>query len=371
MLPFALKIAQNNEVSTAIEADIRQLYIESGDPLSVAVQLGKRWDAGVLSDDDVRSLTRFMIHTGLIPHLFNYLRKQLKKDARIPWSAFIEALARVEAPLQPLELDAIFEGVESQSKTYQIDLLTHDLAESTGLDRFDSRPVEARFRRVDTAKRQHEEKRADLMRRLEYARVNRLITQERRILEEIQAFDPNDPALRREKDLFEFREAQEIVANALAQSPPKSELERKFSRLSPETREAARPIVKQARAMAKTASEQELYDLAMMLIFMELYGEAITLLESRRLSERIDWLILETMILGRQYAAALGEVENLEVKYAGLPEAPFALTYARARALWGLGDTVTAIELMRSLVKVRPGYRSASTLLQQWIEEAP
>jgi hypothetical protein len=358
-------------MSSAIEADIRQLYIESGDPLAVASQLAKRWDAGVLSDDDVRSLTRFMIHTGLLPHLFNHIRRQLKKDARIPWSALVEALARVDAALQPLELDAIFEGVESQSKTYQTDLLTNDLAESTGLDRFDSRPREARARRKENAKRQHEEKRADLMRRLEYARVNRLITQERRILEEIQAFDPNDPALRREKDLFEFREAQEIVANALAQSPPKSELERKFSRLTPETREAARPIVKQARAMAKTANEQELYDLALMLIFMELYGEAVAILESRRLSERIDWMILETMILGRQFAAALGEVENLEVKYAGQPEAPFALTYARARALWGLGDTVTAIELMRSLVKVRPSYRSASTLLQQWIEEAP
>lgn len=358
-------------MSTAIEAEIRQLYIESGDPLTVATQLAKRWDAGVLEDDDVRSLTRFMIHTGLLPHLFNHIRRKLKKDARIPWSALVEALARVDATLTPLEIDAIFEGVEEQSRNYQTDLLTGDLVESAGLDRFDPRPLEARRRRVENAKRQHEEKRADLMRRLEYARVNRLLTQERRILEEIQAFDPNDPALRREKDLFEFREAQEIVANALAHSPPKSELERKYSRLTPETREAARPIVKQARTMAKTASEQELYDLALMLVFMELYGEAIAILESRRLSERIDWMILETMILGRQFAAALGEVESLEVKYAGEPEAPFALTYARARALWGLGDTVTAIELMRSLVKVRPSYRSATTLLQQWIEEAP
>jgi hypothetical protein len=358
-------------VSSAIESEIRKLFSESGDALFVAAQLGKRWDAGILSNEDVRSLTRFMIHTGLLPDLFNHLRKLLKKDARIPWSAFIEALDCVEAQLSQVERDAIFEGVESQSKTYEEDLLVHDLAQSKGLDRFDPRPIEARRKQIEIAKRLREEKRAELRRRLEYARVNRLITQERRTLEEIQALDPTDPELRREQHLFEFREAQEIVENALAHAPPKSELERKYSRLSPEAKEAARPIINQARQMAKSANEQELYDLAMMLIFMELYSEALALLESRRVSDRIDWLILETMIMAQQYAAALGEVENLEVKFAGSSEAPFALTYARSRALWGLGDTVTAIELMRSLVKVRPSYRSASTLLQQWIEEAP
>ena len=369
-LPFLDEMAENNGVSSEIESEIRQLYIESGDPALVASQLLKRWDANVLSDGDIRSISRFMIHSGLLPHLLNQIRRSLKKDSQIPWSAFIEALARLDAKLQPMEVDAIFEGVADQSELFQTDLMM-DLVESTGLDSYDPRPLELRSRRIETALRLHEEHRADLMRRLEYARVNRLISQERRILDEIQAFDPNDPQLRRQKDLFEFREAQEIVENALSHSPPKSELERKYSKLSPELREAAKPIVKQARTMAKTATEEELYDLGMMLLFMELYDDVIRLLEDRRMSSRIDWLILETMILGRQFAAALGEVEKLEVKYAGDSESPFALTYTRSRALWGLGDTVTAIELMRSLTKVRPTYRSATTLLQQWVEEAP
>ncbi len=357
-------------MSTTIEAEIRQLYAESGDAALVSEQLLKRWDANVLSADDIRSLTRFMIHCGLYPVVLRQVRRCLKRDMEVPWSAFIEVLARMNVQLEPIEVDAIFEGVAHQTQTFEADMM-FDLVESGGLDSFDSRPAEYRVQKINHVRRIHAEKRADLQRQLEYARVNRLLSQEKRLLDEIQAFDPSDSELSRQKDMFEFREAQEIVENALAHSPPKAEMERKFGRLSSDLRAAAKPIVREIRHRAESATEPQLYDLALMLIFMDLHDEGVKLLEKRRLSPRIDWLLLETLIQGRQYAAALGEVESLEVKYAGDSEAPFVLTYARARALWGLGDTITAIELMKSLARVRPTYRSATTLLQQWSEEAP
>lgn len=357
-------------MSTVIESEIRKLLIESGDPSVVAKQFVKRWDANVLSNEDIRSLTRFMIQGGLYGQLLFQLRRCVKRELQIPWSAFAETLDHLRLRLEPIELDAIFEGVTFQTANFETDLM-FELVESFGLDKFDSRPVEFRAQKVAHLRRVHVEKRADLQRQLEYARVNRLMSQEKRLLDEIQAFDPSDRELSKEKNLFEYREAQEIVENALAHSPPKAEMERKFSRLSPEMKKAAKPIIDRVYELAQKAKEPELYDLALMLVFMELHDEGIALLESNRLSSRIDWLLLETLILGRQFAAALGEVESLEVKYAGDSEAPFALTYARARALWGLGDTVTAIELIKSLTRVRPSYRSANTLLQQWSEEAP
>lgn len=357
-------------MSTNIESEIRQLLTESGDAASAAEQLVKRWDANVLSDEDVRSLTRFMLRAGLYTQLLQQVRRCLKRDLQVPWAALAEVIDRLGIKLEAIEVDAFFEGIAFQSSAFETDLM-FDLVESAGLDSYDPRPAEYRIQKTRHIRRLHEEKRADLQRQLDYARVNRLMSQEKRLLDEIQAFDPGDAELSREKNLFEFREAQEIVENALAHSPPKAEIERKFSRLSPELRAAADPILKRVQKLALKANEPELYDLALMLIFMDLHDEGIALLEKRRLSARIDWLLLETLILGRQYAAALGEVESLEVKYAGDSEAPFALTYTRARALWGLGDTVTAIELMRSLTRVRPTYRSANTLLQQWTEEAP
>ncbi len=364
------EIAENIHVSTAIESEIRLLFLESGDPSWVADQFVKRWDANVLSDEDIRSLTRFMIQVGLYPQLLFQIRRCLKREMQLPWAAMAEALAHMGVQLEPIEIDAFFEGISSQSASFETDLM-FEFVESFGLDKFDTRPAEYRQQKTAHFRRAHEQKRADLQRQLEYARVNRLMSQEKRLLDEIQAFDPSDKELSKEKNLFAYREAQEIVENALAHSPPKAEMERKFAQLSPEMKKAAKPIIKRVRELAEKANEPELYDLALMLIFMDLHDEGIQLLDRRRKSSRIDWLLLETLILGRQFAAALGEVESLEVKYAGDSEAPFALTYARARALWGLGDTVTAIELIKSLTRVRPAYRSANTLLQQWSEEAP
>lgn len=311
-----------------------------------------------------------MIQAGLYSQLLFQMRRCLKREMQLPWAAMIEALHKSGAKIEPIEVDAIFEGMNAQSAQFDDDMM-FDLVDSFALDRYDARPAEYRSRKIAHLRQQHEEKRADLQRQLDYARVNRLFSQEKRLLDEIQAFDPNDSELSREKDLFEYREAQEIVENALAHSPPKAEIEKKFSQLPPELKKVAKPIIKRVRELAAKASEPLLYDLALMLIFMDLHEEGIKLLDGRRESSRIDWLLLETLILGGQFAAALGEVENLEVKYAGDAEAPFALTYARARALWGLGDTVTAIELIKSLTRVRPTYRSANTLLQQWTEEAP
>lgn len=364
------KIAENIQVSTAIETEIQQLFAESGDAALVAEQLMKRWDANVLSDDDVRSLTRFMIQAELFPQVIAQLRRCLKRDQLVPWSAMVETIHRLDVKLEPAEVDAIFVGVQHQSAAAENDLML-DLVESRGLDNYDPRTREYRVQKVAHIRRARDEKRADLQRQLDYARVNRLLSQEKRLLDEIQAFDPDDAEVSRQQDNFKYREAQEIFENALAHSPPKAEIERKFSQLSPELRKAARPIIARIRELAKAANETQIYDMALMLIFMDLHDEGVKLLDTHRLSTRIDWLLLETLILARQYAAALGEVESLEVKYAGDSESPFALTYARARALWGLGDTITAIELMRSLSRVRPTYRSATTLLQQWMEEAP
>ncbi|MBL7688774.1 MAG: hypothetical protein JNJ49_12135 [Bdellovibrionaceae bacterium] len=352
-------------IHSSLETEIRQLLIEHGDPAVVADALLPRWDANVLSSEDVRTLTRFLVNSHQLKPLFSQCLRNMKRDQPLPWAALIEAIKLTRVEIEPIEIDAIFEGIEFQEDGLD------DLVESDGLDAFDPRPAKQRIEKMHRLQQAHEEKREDLRRRLDYARVNRLLSQERKVLDEIQAFDPDDPILKKEQNEFAFREAQIMVEDALAHSPPKAELERKFDQLPDDLKKAAKPILKELKRRATTATESELYDMALMLLFMDLHGESAKLIENRRLSPRLDWLLLEVLILGRQYASALGEVENLELKYAGDPETPFALTYARARALWGLGDTVTAIELMRSLTRVRPSYRSASTLLQQWIEEAP
>jgi tetratricopeptide (TPR) repeat protein len=108
------------------------------------------------------------------------------------------------------------------------------------------------------------------------------------------------------------------------------------------------------------------YDLAMGLQMMDFHSEALQILALASPSPAVDWLRLELEVRARRFVTALEEAHRLETLYASDPDAAFAATYARARALYGLGEKQTAIDLLRGLVKIRPHYRSAHSLLLDW-----
>jgi hypothetical protein len=99
---------------------------------------------------------------------------------------------------------------------------------------------------------------------------------------------------------------------------------------------------------------------------MDFHTEAIAVLEKAPEGAAADWLRLDLLIAARLFVDALTEAQTLESRYASDPEATFATAYARARALKGLGQTELAIDLMRGLVRVRPGYKSAQSFLMDW-----
>ena len=61
-------------------------------------------------------------------------------------------------------------------------------------------------------------------------------------------------------------------------------------------------------------------------------------------------------------------VNHLEIKYVDDPETTFAVAYLRAQCLRELGQEAAALETLRSLVRVRPNYRSAHALILEWAD---
>ena len=108
------------------------------------------------------------------------------------------------------------------------------------------------------------------------------------------------------------------------------------------------------------------YNLAIGLYFIELYHEALQVIRRAPESSAKDWFYLELLLRCGRYLECLDEVNQIELKYSADPESTFAATYIRAQALWGLGQTGSAIELLRSIVDIRPSYRSAHSLLNEW-----
>lgn len=346
---------------TPFEAEIGSLLRELGSPEAVANDLVRRWDLNVLSPDEQKDCAQFFNAAGLYPVFFKQVRNLTNEKAQIPWAQFADALGRARIKPSEKEIDAIFSGAKSQEALSEL-VLSHQL------DIWSRRFSEVRSQIAKVRETELENRRQNLKEELAFMRANRLVQEEAKILKEAEALFPSDQDVKQDREAFEIRWARDVIAKANLEfeTPAADLLAQRSERLTPEQESAKNMIVARALEVAE-AQPMLAYDLAMSLHFMDFHQEAITVLEKAPISPSADWLKLDLLIAARLFVDALTEASRLESIYSPTdPEATFSATYARARALKGLGEIESAIELMRGLVRVRPGYKSAQSFLLDW-----
>lgn len=345
--------------SSSFEAEIRALLVDLRDPQKVAEDLVRRWNLQMLSEDEQRVTAEFLVACGFYPTLFSVARTIVMKQLMVPWAALAEAIGRAKVKPTENEIDALIVGATAQNAVAE-------LVRSRQLDLWSRKFGEARAQ-IEAGRKDDLEKRKDEIRdKLQFLRANRLTEQERQALEEFKAIAPQDPQVVREMESYDMRWARDVLARrAPLEEASAEELQVRSERLTPEQEVSKSLLVARTKELAKN-SPQAAYDLALSLHFMDFNAEALEVLSVAGSTPAADWLRLELMILARKYVDVLGEASILEARYASDPEAAFAITYARARALKGLGQVELATDLLRSLVRVRPSYKSAQSLLMDW-----
>jgi hypothetical protein len=344
---------------TSFENEIRSLMQSLQSPAKVAEDLARRWHSQLLSEAEQIDCAQFLISAGLLPQFFKILQTSLSESGRLPWAQVSEAIGRAKLKPTEEEIEAIIEGARIQKGL-------SDLVRSHQLDIWSRKFAELRTQSREIRKQELEDKKQELKDRLQFLRANRLENEEKKALEEIEAMFPSAEEFARERESFEMRRARDVIARA-NRPDPMIELERKALRL-PEDQVASKSlIVSRATELAK-ADPKQAYNLALGLHFMDFHFEALQVLDfaDRKQSPSIDWLRLDLMLHAHRFIDVIEESKRLEAEHANDPESAFAATYARARALKGLGQTSTAVDLMRSLVNVRPSYKSAQSLLTDW-----
>jgi len=345
-------------VPSPLESEINALLREKNDPQLVAEELIYRWRHRLLNEQEQLDCAQFLLAAGLYRHLFTEIHRLIIETEKLPWAQLAEALGRIGYKPDDYEVNALFEAAESQSAV-------PELLRSRQLDLFSRTFAEKRAELHDAIKRSIFERKQALKDQIQFMRAQRLYEQELKLIEELEALFPSEADIREEKDELRLRWAREVVANARATTDPAIELERKLEYLTPEEESVKAILVERAHEIAKEKPELA-YDLAIGLNAMGFAREALEVLEHAKPSYAADWLKLELMIRARQFVSALEEATRLETEYANDPETFFAATYARARALHGLGEAASAIDLLRGLVRVRPNYKSAQSLLLDW-----
>jgi hypothetical protein len=341
-----------------LEVALRDMLLGSKDYRQTAESLFQRLQSEDYETFSERQVfVRFLIQAGFFAQAFELYANWFAEKKNIPLYEFCYLLhsAGIEPPLE-------FHA--------QIEQAHQDLGKNSNLTHFlpwqKSAPFWQQLLMEANRKTQNQQlqRKKDMLDRLEYFRLNRMIEEEERLLRQLQAEFPDDQSLAEQAHNFHERWARAIIAKKAIEKFD-AQMDIVTTRLNKYEIEFVKVLVGDLKDLASMHPEMA-YDFALCLCFMELYEPARELLEMAPSTIAVDWLYLDVLLKCRRYAEGLDALLTLERRYANNPETTFATTYARAQALAGLGQMGAAAALLKSLVGIRPGYRSAHLLLLQW-----
>jgi hypothetical protein len=344
---------------------IRELLLEFGEAEPVAADLADRWNRHLLSPKEQDSLGLFLLRTGFYDLFFQNLRRLIKAQLPLPWTALAQALLSSGFKLSKLEIQTIIDAVSEQNGF-------KELLKVKGTETWHPTLTQKKDEFKEGLASELVSRRQFLKEKMEFFRNQRMFNDEARVLKELRALFPKEEQLN-EEDLelekkqqsLEERWARKVIAEGPSPRNLEEVLQQKNDELTPEQVLVKYQIVQSALKFARK-NHRLAYDIALHLHFMEMSSEALEALEFSEPSLAVDWLRLDLLLKAKRFVEALHETHRLEKQYAAEPESTFSAVYARALALWELGQKSLAIELLQNIVKIRPDYKSAHSLLMAW-----
>lgn len=302
------------------------------------------------------SIFNFAMNSGLYQQLLSNFVETFHEKAPVPWGQYIELLDHLKVSPNREVIESVIKGARRQKNL-------DSLACIVSWDRYDKRFAEVRSEIEKKRKEDHDNKKQVMIEKIEFYRSQRMVEEEKRALKVLLKMFPNDPTIQEEHERFQRQWAREVIAQNSRVHHEIRLVER--ARPSKEELQIVKCIVDEMLRLVGKNNKQA-YNFAIALKTMGHPESALKVLDFADDVWEVEWLRIDLLIDGGRFIDCLNAVHDLEVRHAHDPESTFAATYARARALNGLGQSGPAIDLLQSIVSVRPNYRSAYSLMAEW-----
>ncbi len=343
-----------------IEREISELLKRWSNTEKVAEILSDRLEKSELPIAHELAIMSFLLQSGYLKLLFNPLLKRLQNDRPTSWLALIEIMSRNDVKPNREALNSIFEGALKHQ-------MLENLILSHGWDNYDTRFQKLRDELRKRLQDEILQKKNTLKEKLGFLANHRMIEEEERILESLLNMFPEDQEIQAYQLGFKERWARNILStsNQNYLTPTTEE------RMAIKWTENETALLDSWLATAKKISDarpEMAYMFTIFFIFAEAWEQALQILSLAPPSKNRDWLRLDILIHCRLFVDCLSEVDQTEMTHSDDPETSFSAAYTRAHALHGLGQHTAAMEILQSIIEIRPNYRSAQTLLAEWTE---
>ncbi|MGE4132463.1 MAG: tol-pal system YbgF family protein [Bdellovibrionales bacterium] len=359
-----MKIACLSELSTKgitveniNELELRKWLLKKPSSAELVRRVVRAILSAGTSWDEKRVLWLFLFQTGRDSTLANSIIQVLAHKGRIPYDALIEMCNRNRVRPTKIVIESVLKGVRKQEGV-------EELISATGWDKWDQRfsvmRRELLGRRVSSAVQMKE----TMLEKFQFLHNQRLTEQAGRVLRRMLDLFPEDNSLKKMKADFDEQWARDVLSNHIA-TLSNEKIERAVQEKSSSDEEMLASFL---AAGEKIAMEHREFaaDLAVGFLFMQDYMRSLEILPWASPTVANEWLRTELLVLARRFVEALDLLNQMEVRYANDPETAFAVSYMRAMCFRELGQKDAALEIMRSIARVRPNYRSAQALIQDW-----
>lgn len=309
-----------------------------------------------------KSALKYLFNSGHYQEVLAVLAEMLDRQVQIPWDILIHTLKASGIPLtHKAVLQSIEKGVSRQNSTAQLWAVT-ELDEDIPEFKF------ARQAFQKTLKDQIAEKRSELLDKFEFLRNQRLIPEARQVLRQMKLAYPEDSTIRQLESQFEEERARSVV-NERSTSPTTDALPRP-ARRSQEESQILNTLLTDILDLVKKAPENKseaIKDLSLFFLFLEAPDLSLKILEGQEsLNYSNQWLMAESQKRSGRFIEALSQATLIQNLNPNDSEITFAVTYFKAEVFGELGHFDKAIQLLESILKIRPNYRSTAYLLEKW-----
>ena len=358
--------------SAHIETEIQRL-LSAGEPLDGVIHhLIKNFSNKNLSRDEIETISIFFLHAGYYSSLCQFTLGCLSRGLIISWPHFCEALFLSNPAIPEAVKTAIIKGADSQGQL-------ENLARSQMLDHFDDRLAVLRQKRQSFFQQQLQKRRKEMLSTLAVLQAQGLHDEEQRLIEKFALIFPNDGQMKEIVKSQNKKRNIELVQEIKTQQGRWIPLSL-YQQTDQETIEVLACVeASMKEALDNFPSVELAQDFAIAHVTWENYNAALNFVDWACLMDTpeevtnhhaLAWLRLEILFRLRRFLEVLDEIARLEQVWGASPDFIFALLYLRAQCLWELAQRQHAIDIMESIIVVRPQYRSARIFLAEWKGEA-
>tara|TARA_B100000749_G_scaffold280891_1_gene280374 strand:+ start:154895 stop:155941 length:1047 start_codon:yes stop_codon:yes gene_type:complete len=343
-------------VAKNVEKDIQKFLSEGFSVKNVAEHFIATRSQYPSDNVNHTQLVQFFFNTGHFKEVLEECRNQLHYDRPVAWNFLFLTLKKFKPDHAEKLIQPFLKGATEKGQLN--DLLK--LPEADGL------PIE-----LSLAKRKYhkqvidsaQDKKNKLFEKLDFLRQEQIVEEEHKALKEIELFYPDDPRVPGLVNEFKQRWARHKSTKK-----PLSVFNDDIERLEVPTVGEKKTASLWLEACSKVVDKNPdaSYNFAIMFYFSGCYEEALIMGKRTKASKNQAWFVVDILIKTRRFVQALDEIEKLEKQYDEDPETHFNATYLKAIAHWGLHQGAIAMDLMKSILKIRPTYRSAQSLYSKW-----